>query len=94
MLAYAPMLPHLLCSKFCQHNSPRPKKYLLPTSTTGYGSSLCITSFLQTEIYIEDGVTHNTVQEGMEDKSQPQTETGRKVRTNREAQTTGEGQLL
>lgn len=50
--------------------------------------------FLQAEIYTD---THSTVLEEMEDKSQTQTKTEKQVQTfqtKREAQTTGEGQLL
>ena len=53
--------------------------------------------FLQAEIYTEDPDTHSTVLEEMEDKSQTQTKTEKQVQTsqtNREAWTTGEGQLL
>lgn len=50
-------------------------------------------------MYIEDAVTDSTVLEGMEGKSQPQTEicAERQVQTtltNRETQTTHKGQLL
>ena len=59
--------------------------------------TLHIISFLQTDT-TEDAVTHNTVQEGTEDKSRPQTETEgqeqTETQTDRKAQTTGEGQLL
>ena len=55
--------------------------------------------FLQTERYTEDAAAHSTVLEGVEDKSQPQTEpyAERQVQTpqaNTDPQTTGEGQLF
>ena len=60
---------------------------------------LCIVYFLQNGMYAEAAVVHNTVLEGMEGKSQPQTATcaERQVQTtqtNTEQQTTEEGQLF
>lgn len=74
------------------------QKCLLPTSTTYCTAATLHDFFLQAEIYTKDPDTHSTVLEEMEDKSQRiQTKTEKQVQTsqtNREAQTTGEGQLL